>query len=141
MHTTGRNIAIRSYPDLSCKEERTIARKIASAGPTENFGPYAFQANQPLILEIWYGESRFAQNRICAVRASFVPEPNKHYDINFRSVGQVAHCGMDIREIGSEQGSQVAAQFPDRVCAGNAKNGQPDYIQWQIQMMPRPGSK
>lgn len=141
VHTTGKNIYIRSYPDLSCKEGRIIARKVISAGPSEDFGPYAFRANQPLIFEIWFGESRFAQNRSCAVMASFVPEPNRHYDISFHSVGQVAHCGADIRETGFEQGSQIAAQFPERVCIDNMRNGQPDYLQWHIQFVPTPGSK
>lgn len=141
VHTTGKNIYIRSYPDFSCKEGRLIARKVISAAPTEKFGPYAFQAGQPVIFEIWYGESRFAQNRSCAVRASFVPESNSHYRISFRSVDQVAHCGVDIRETDSEQDPQIKAQFPEHACFNNLKNGESDYVQWQIHFVPIPGGK
>lgn len=141
VHTTGKNIYIRTYPDFSCKESRLIATRTLTAGPIEKFGPYAFEANQPLIFEVWFGESRFAQNRFCAVRASFVPQPEKHYDVSFRSVGQVAHCGMDIRETGSEHDAEVVAKFPERACFQKMKNGQPDYVQWQIHVMPIPGGK
>lgn len=141
VHTTGRNVAISTYPGSDCENRRIVAFKGITARPIEKFGPYAFQADQPLNFEIWYGEARFAENRSCAVRASFVPEPNARYYISFHSVGQVAHCGISIRETGSKQDPQVAAQYPDRTCNQNLKNGQPAYVEWQLHFVPTPAGK
>jgi len=136
-HTTGRFIQIYSYSDLSCQNGQRLVNKWF-VGDKKDFGPYKIEANRPLVFEIAYGETRFAQNRDCYVRGAFVPGQDKHYQIAYHSVEQVAQCGVEILEGTSGQYAKVEAEFPDQVChkspAGTQENGQPGYLQWSVRV-------
>jgi hypothetical protein len=137
--TTGRHIVILKHANVECKADKQGSRLGAKlfAGSKEVFGPVKVLAGEPFAFSISYGESRFAQNRDCAVTASFTPHAEHSYLINFSSVDNVGSCNLEIED--SSQGIPLKVEHlsPEYSCvssfAGKVKNGQPGRLNWTVQ--------
>ncbi|WP_156900015.1 hypothetical protein [Luteimonas mephitis] len=131
-----------AYENEGCKPNRSGGRLATFYGPTKDApSPEAgktvlIPSGKPFVLTHRYIDARFAQNRICSVTVSFVPEPGGIYQTYFYVEPEVEGCDTLVSEAGGSPGESVSSfKYNEKLCPSGldrgAMNRQPVRVNWK----------
>jgi len=137
---TSRNVYLWAFKDEQC----TASDHGTLAGRSNAFGSSALAASEPqkivannkLVFTAGYIDSRFAQNRQCAVTAAFVPEEGHLYKALIQVDDDVTKCGLGILDVTGGSEKRVAFTMPKYACLFNSnivrENGRPLWTNYVV---------
>lgn len=139
---TTRSVNIVAIADEKCsppdKNGLLVAREFVVGNPdVVATSPVDIPAETPFHFYVNYGDSRFAQNKVCTIQASFTPSVGRKYKGVIILRDDVRSCDFGLYDVTS--GMEVPAPFamPETFCPGSGQpplpNGRAVRTIWRIQ--------
>jgi len=98
--------------------------------------PLRIVAGEKFVFTANYTDARFAQNRRCAITASFMPVAEHRYFALFLVGNDGLSCEVGVYDTTSGKNEKVPFSMPPHLCDGGGKsdraNGQPLTTNWVI---------
>ncbi len=134
--TTTQNVYLWAFKNTKCdtSDYGTRMGSVVSNSSPAMTPLQTVVANEPLVFTAVYVDSRFAQNRRCAITGEFTPLPNRRYVARLAVTKDVGACDLGLYDAAAGKQEAISFEMPEFICEYGAtrkiKNGRPLRVQW-----------